>query len=143
MVILVVVSVIALIEFHSSISFRPLSRRTSTTAFSGLAAGFPLAVYLFIGWENSAALAEETDNPRKNIPKAVFTSTLIMLVSYVLFSFATVVGFKNNVANLSSAAIPFISVAKGVLGAALFFALLAGMTSTLGGAEYSRSRHPV
>ena len=24
-------------------------------------------MYLFIGWENSAALAEETDNPRKNV----------------------------------------------------------------------------
>jgi amino acid transporter len=77
-------------------------------------------------------LAEETDNPRKNIPRAVFTSTLIMLVAYVLFAFSTVVGFKNNVGTLSSALIPFITVAKGVLGAALFFALLAGMTSTLG-----------
>ena len=132
MVILLVVSVVALFKFHSSITFRPFEPKNIHNGFSGLAAGFPLAVYLFIGWENSAALAEETDNPRKNIPKAVFLSTLIMLVSYVLFAFATVVGFKNNVANLSSAAIPFITVAKGVLGAALFFALLAGMTSTLG-----------
>jgi amino acid transporter len=132
MIVLVVVSVIALIKFHSSITFRPFEPKNIHNGFSGLAAGFPLAVYLFIGWENSAALAEETDNPRKNIPRAVFTSALIMLVAYVLFAFATVVGFKNNVANLSSAAIPFISVAKGVLGAALFFALLAGMTSTLG-----------
>jgi amino acid transporter len=133
MVVLVVVSVVALIKFHSSITFRPFEPKNIHNGFSGLAAGFPLAVYLFIGWENSAALAEETDNPRKNIPKAVFTSTAIMLVSYVLFAFATVVGFKNNVANLSSAALPpFVAVAKGVLGAALFFALLAGMTSTLG-----------
>ena len=132
MLVLVVVSVVALIKFHGSITFRPFEPKNIHNGFSGLAAGFPLAIYLFIGWENSAALAEETDNPRKNIPRAVFTSTLIMLVAYVLFAFATVVGFKNNVANLSSAAIPFISVAKGVLGAALFFALLAGMTSTLG-----------
>ena len=34
-----------------------------TNGFTGLAAGFPLAVYLFIGWENSAALAEETGQP--------------------------------------------------------------------------------
>jgi len=132
MIVLIVVSVVALIKFHASISFRPFEPKNIHNGFSGLAAGFPLAIYLFIGWENSAALAEETDNPRKNIPRAVFTSTLIMLVSYVLFAFATVVGFKNNVANLSSAEIPFIVVAKGVLGAALFFALLAGMTSTLG-----------
>jgi len=123
---------VALIKFHSSITFRPFEPKNIHNGFSGLAAGFPLAIYLFIGWENSAALAEETDNPRKNIPRAVFTSTLIMLVAYVLFAFATVVGFKNNVGNLTGALIPFITVAKGVLGAALFFALLAGMTSTLG-----------
>ena len=132
MTVMLVVSVVALVKFHSSISFRPFEPKNITHGFTGLAAGFPLAIYFFIGWENSAALAEETDNPRKNIPKAVFTSTLIMLASYVLFAFATVVGFKNNVGNLTSAALPFVSVAKGVLGAALFFALLAGMTSTLG-----------
>ncbi|MGH9021293.1 MAG: APC family permease [Acidimicrobiales bacterium] len=132
MVVLVVVSVVALVKFHASVNFRPFEPKNILNGFHGLFAGFPLAIYLFIGWENSAALAEETDNPRKNIPKAVFTSTIIMLCSYVLFAFATVVGFKDNVGNLTSAAIPFVSVAKGVLGAALFFALLAGMTSTLG-----------
>ena len=42
--------------------------------FSGLGLAFPLAIYLFIGWENSAALAEETNNPRRNVPRAVFLS---------------------------------------------------------------------
>src|ERR1700691_3757661 len=116
MLVLVVVSVVLLIKNGAHLSVKPFEPHNIHNGFSGLAAGFPLAIYLFIGWENSAALAEETDNPRKNIPKAVFTSTLIMLVAYVLFAFATVVGFKNNVANLSGALIPFISVAKGVLG---------------------------
>ncbi len=35
------------------------------------APGFPLAVYLFIGSENSAALAEETGAPRRDVPRAV------------------------------------------------------------------------
>ena len=49
-----------------------------TNHFSGLAPAFPLAVYLFIGWENSAALAEETNNPRRNVPRAVFLSIAFM-----------------------------------------------------------------
>ncbi len=132
MLVLVIVSIAALIKFHGHISFAPFNPKNITHGFSGLAAGFPLAVYLFIGWENSAALAEETNDPRRNVPKAVFTSVIVMVVSYVLFAFSTVVGFKQNVGNLSSAAIPFISVAKNVVGAAAFFAYLAGMTSTLG-----------
>ena len=132
MVVMVVVSVASLIKFHSHINFAPFNPHNITNGFSGLAAGFPLAVYLFIGWENSAALAEETDNPRRNIPRAVYTSALIMLVAYVFFAYSTIIGFKGNVNALTSSAIPFISVAKEVLGVALFFALLAGMTSTLG-----------
>jgi amino acid transporter len=132
MTILLIVSIVTLIKFHGSINFKPFEYHNITGGFKGLAAGFPLAIYLFIGWENSAALAEETDNPRKNVPKAVFTSTLVMLVAYVLFAFSTVVGFKDNVPKLASATIPFITVAGKVTVVILFFALLAGMTSTLG-----------
>jgi amino acid transporter len=130
--IMLLVSILTLIKFHSSINFQPFEPKNITGGFKGLAAGFPLAIYLFIGWENSAALAEETDNPRKNVPKAVFTSIVIMLVAYTFFAYSTVVGFKGNVAALSSAPIPFLTVAKEVFAVALFFAFLAGMTSTLG-----------
>jgi amino acid transporter len=132
MLVLVVVSVATLISNGGHLSFAPFEPSHITNGFSGLAAGFPLAVYLFIGWENSAALAEETDNPRRNVPRAVFTSVLIMGVSYVLFAYATVSGFGYNVTKLSSAAIPFITVAHDTLGVLAFFAYLAGMTSILG-----------
>ncbi len=132
MLVLVVVSIVALVKYHAHINAAPFNPHNITNGFRGLAAGFPLAVYLFIGWENSAALAEETNNPRRNVPRAVFTSTLIMLVSYLLFAYSTVVGFAGNVTKLSNNLIPFITVAKGVVGAAAFFAFLAGMTSTLG-----------
>jgi amino acid transporter len=132
MLVLVVVSVAALISNGGHLNLTPFEPSHITNGFKGLAAGFPLAIYLFIGWENSAALAEETDNPRRNVPRAVFTSILIMGVSYVLFAYATVSGFGYSVSKLSSSAIPFITVAHDTLGALAFFAYLAGMTSTLG-----------
>ena len=54
------------------------SPATSLNGFSGLGRAFPLAIYLFIGWENSAALAEETNNPRRNVPRAVYMSVALM-----------------------------------------------------------------
>jgi len=132
MVIMLIISIAALIKFHAYITIRPFEPKNILGGFKGLAAGFPLAVYLFIGWENSAALAEETDNPRKNIPKAIFTSISIMVLAYVLFAFSTIVGFKNDVGALSSATVPFLSVAHGVIGGTAFLAFLAGMTSTVG-----------
>ena len=133
MLVLVVVSVVTLIKFHGHISMAPLNPKNITGGLKGLGLAFPLAVYLFIGWENSAALAEETDSPRTNIPKAVFTSIAIMTVSYVLFAYSTVVGFSDNISKLGSDTLPpFVTVAQSVLGAAAFLAFLAGMTSTLG-----------
>jgi len=132
MLVLLVVSVVALARNGSHLSLAPFEPRHITGGFSGLAAGFPLAVYLFIGWENSAALAEETDNPRRNVPRAVFLSIVMMGIGYLIFAYATVSGFANNGAALSAAPIPFITVAHSSLAALAVFAYLAGLTSTMG-----------
>lgn len=132
MLVLVVVSIAAIVSNRGHLSLDPFRPDHITGGLTGLAAGFPLAVYMFIGWENSAALAEETDNPRRNVGRAVFSSTAIMSLSYILFAYATVTGFGYDVKKLGAADIPFIDVAQSTLGVLTFFAYLAGMTSTLG-----------
>jgi amino acid transporter len=132
MLVLIVVSVAALIKNGGHLSAVPFEPSHITNGFRGLAAGFPLAIYLFIGWENSAALAEETANPRRNVPRAVFLSIALMLVGYILYGYATATGFKYNVAALSSATIPFINVSHDVAAWLAFIAYIAGITSTLG-----------
>ncbi|MGW2829816.1 APC family permease [Streptomyces sp. NPDC001286] len=132
MLVLVVVSVAALVEHHGNLSAAPFLPDHIHHGLKGLAAGFPLAVYLFVGWENSAALAEETENPRRNVGRAVFSSVGIMTASYILFSYATVTGFDYDVQRLGDSAIPFIDVAHDTLGALAFLAYVGGLTSTLG-----------
>ncbi|HEV3168809.1 MAG TPA: APC family permease [Actinocrinis sp.] len=132
MLVLVVVSVAAIAKHGGHLSVTPFLPSHISHGMSGLAAGFPLAVYLFIGWENSAALAEESQDPRRNVGRAVFSSVAIMSVSYVLFAYATVTGFGYDVNKVGAADVPFINVAHDTLGALAFFAYLAGMTSTLG-----------
>ena len=132
MLVLVVVSVAAIIKNAGHLSAVPFEPSHITNGFRGLAAGFPLAIYLFIGWENSAALAEETGNPRRNVPRAVFLSIAMMGVGYVLFAYATITGFNYNAAALAATPIPFIPVAHNVLAGFAAFAYLAGLTSTLG-----------
>ncbi len=66
------------------------------------------------------------------MPRAIFLSVALMVVSYVLFAYATVSGFNYNVNALSAQPIPFITVAHGALASFAFFAYLAGLTSTLG-----------
>ena len=131
MIVLVVVTVSALVHHAGHLTLHPFDPHYLSNGLKGLGLGFPLAVYLFIGWENSAALAEETANPRRNVPRALFASVALMMVSYVVFAYATVEGFGENVAALSASPIPFITVADSVLGVLAFFAYLAGVTSTL------------
>jgi amino acid transporter len=132
MLVLLIVAVAALIKNGGHLSGAPFVPHNITNGFSGLAAGFPLAVYLFIGWENSAALAEETGNPRRNVPRAVFMSIALMVFTYVLLSYATVTGFNYNGTALAAPLIPLINVAHGIAPSLAFIAYLAGLTSTLG-----------
>jgi len=132
LLVLLVVSVAALIKNGGHLSGVPFNPSHINNHFSGLALAFPLGVYLFIGWENSAALAEETNNPRRNVPRAVFLSIALMAATYLLVAYATVSAFGYSDKALTAAAIPFISVAHSIGAWVAFIAYLAGLTSTLG-----------
>ena len=132
LLVLLVVSIAALIKNGGHLSGVPFEPSHITNHFSGLALAFPLGVYLFIGWENSAALAEETNNPRRNVPRAVFMSIALMAVTYLILAYSTVSAFHYNITALTSADIPFVNVAHSVATWLTFIAYLAGLTSTLG-----------
>jgi amino acid transporter len=132
LLVLVVVSVAALIKNGGHLSFTPFEPSHISGGFSGLAAGFPLAIYLFIGWENSAALAEETGNPRREVPRAVFLSVALMVVSYVLFSYATISDSGYSADKLNANPIPFLAEAHNIAAFLALCGYFAGMTSTLG-----------
>src|ERR1700683_4672085 len=132
LLVLLVVAIAALIKNGGHLSGVPFEPSHITNHFSGLALAFPLGVYLFIGWENSAALAEETNNPRRNVPRAVFTSIALMAVTYLILAYSTVSAFHYNITALTSADIPFINVAHSVANWLTFIAYLAGLTSPLG-----------
>jgi len=132
LVMLLVVSVAAIVKHGGHLSAAPFLPSHIRGGMSGLAEGFPLAVYLFIGWENSAALAEESENPRRDVGRAVFSSVAVMSLSYVLFAYATVTGFGYDVHKVGAADVPFMIVARGTLGVLAFLAYIAGLTSTVG-----------
>ena len=129
--VLLIVSIIVLITHIGSLSLAPFNPAQISGGLAGFGAGFPVCVYLFIGWENSAALAEETDNPRRNVPRAIYSSILLMGICYLLFMYATVVGFNYNVKELSGAAVPFIDAAQKISGFLALIAYIAGFTSIM------------
>jgi amino acid transporter len=131
MAVLILVSVAVLITHAGRLSLAPFNPANLSGGLVGLGVGFPIAIYLFVGWENSASLAEETKDPRRNVPKAIFASILLMALSYLVFMYATVVAFNYNVKALSAAQVPFIDAAQSISGILALLAYIAGFTSIM------------
>lgn len=76
------------------------SPHSSPTHWKGILFGVLYGVLLFTGFETSANLGEETENPQHNIPRAVLISVLAIAGFYVIGTFAQVSGYHFNISLL-------------------------------------------
>jgi amino acid transporter len=129
--IMVAVCVLVLVDQRAALSGIPFSWAHLTGGLAGLSAGFPLALFMFIGWENGPALAEESRNPRRTIPRALFISVAISAALLIFFAYATITGFRYDVSSIGRSSVPFLTVADHYLGGLAILAWLAGIVSIL------------
>jgi amino acid transporter len=129
--IMLMVCAVVLIDRRAHLSAIPFSWSHLTGGLGGLSTGFPLALYMFIGWENGPALAEEARDPRRTIPRALYISIAIAVFLFVFFAYATVTGFKYDVSSIGRSSVPFLTVADHYLGGVAVVAWLAGILSVL------------
>lgn len=130
-VVMVTVCLLVLVEHRSSLSLRPFRWSSVTGGLAGLSAGFPLAMYMFIGWENGPALAEETRDPQRAVPRALGLSIAAATMLFLLFAYATLVGLGGSTSHLEPSSIPFLSVADTALGPVASLAWIVGIVSVL------------
>src|SRR5215469_1554435 len=96
MVSIIVVTVFfitVIVKLGSANSFKPFNPSSSADGWSGIFFGVLYGVLLFVGFETAANLAEETPNPRREIPIAVMTTAVIATAIYVLATYVEVAGF--------------------------------------------------
>jgi len=129
--IMVTVCIVVLVKQRAHLSGVPFSWTHLTGGLAGLSAGFPLALYMFIGWENSPALAEECRNPRRTVPRALYISVAIGGTLFIFFAYATVTGFNYDVSSIGRSSVPFLTLADHYLGGAAVLAWIAGIVSVL------------
>ena len=127
--VMLAVCVAALARGH--LSAVPFEWTHLTGGLTGLSRGFPLALYMFIGWENGPALAEECRDPERTVPRALYISIAIGAVLFVLFAYATITGFDDTVSSIGRSSVPFLVVADHDLGGAAVLAWIAGILSVL------------
>ncbi len=96
------IKVIAKVGSHNSLlAFSP---STSPTGMKGILFGVLYGVLLFTGFETAANLGEETEHPKRDIPRAVLFALLLAAGFYILASYAQVAGFHFSLKEISKAA---------------------------------------
>jgi amino acid transporter len=141
-VLLIVLSVVFLAhggpQGASLVPFKwPGTTKTTLLAFS-------LAILAFGGFEAAAPLAEETRDPKKNVPLAVMSTVIVSGIIYVLGSWALVTAFgPSHIGALAADPNPFHTAAAkyiSVLAPLVTWILLTSVTSSYVAANTQTAR---
>jgi amino acid transporter len=101
----------------NSLSLIPLT--PSGASFTGLSAAMVFGFLTYIGFEGSAALGEESENPQRAIPLTVFSAVILSGVVFIIISLAQTVGFGldgTGVTAYGSSAAPNTDLATSFVG---------------------------
>jgi len=114
--------------------FNPSFNPGGIATFSGVFLAVVLTVQGLTGWEAAVPLAEETANPRRNVPRSIMASILIIGIMLVLAQWGQVIGWgTDDITKLQpSAEIPALVIAHRIWGSLWWLTLLAMITSVLG-----------
>ena len=80
-----------------------------SAAFTGILAGAFLAIYSFIGFGDMAQTAEELKRPKRNLPRGIIITILIVFAFYLLI--ATALGGLGGIAGIAQADAPLVYAA--------------------------------
>jgi amino acid transporter len=94
-------------------SLAPFDPGNSLTGFSGIGFAMLWGVLMFVGFESAGTLGEETRNPRRSVPIALFAAVLMIGLVYVIAWYAAAVGFgAGGAADLAGSADPFAALSE-------------------------------
>jgi amino acid transporter len=116
-----------LVHPASPLNLKPFLPSVSPTGWSGvLGLGMVFGILNFVGFEGAAPLAEETENPKRNVPRAVIGSAVAIGLLYVFVSYASVFGWGlPHIGSYATNAAPFNVLASRVWKPAWFLVFLA------------------
>jgi amino acid transporter len=136
---LLVLSVIVLVRAGGAIGVPFHAIGGSPGGFAGIGGlTFGPAVFGYVGWENSAPLAEESQDARRTIPRTVVLSILIVMAVFFISAYALVVGFagwQGGAAGMKAIATdatsPYLTLASHYAPWLHLIVFLIGITSAL------------
>lgn len=80
----------------------------------GIFSASALAFFAYIGFEEIVKLSEETKDPKKTIPRALFTASIIVIIVYIVVALCAVSVLSYN--ELAQSSGPLASIAESAYG---------------------------
>jgi len=77
-------------------SLAPFNPANASGGFGGFGFALTMGVWSWIGFEASANYAEESRDPKRNVPRALYISVLALGAYYVFVTYTAVIGFGVN-----------------------------------------------
>jgi amino acid transporter len=113
-------------------SFAPLNP-ANATSLNGFYLAVVFSIFAYTGWEGVAPIAEESENPRRNVPLGIYISIGILGVMFILCFWGLLVGWGvDDLVGLGkSSELPPFVLAHRFWGGAWILVLLALANSTL------------
>ena len=100
--------------------------------FNAVYLGIVFTVLTFTGFESVAPLAEETRNPRRNLPIAIIVSVLILMAYHAFTSWGILSGWGiNDIETFGGSSAPVFEFAERAWGELWFLVLLALLNSII------------
>jgi amino acid transporter len=106
------------------VTLAPFNPGNSLKGLSGIGIGLLWGILNFVGFESAATLGEETRDPRRSIPIALFTAVTVIGIYFVLAAWVVAIGFrKSHTAALVSDSTPWSTLANRYWGSNLSWIL--------------------
>lgn len=112
------------------------SKQPGLGGWQGILFGMTFVFLAFAGFESAVPLAEETQNPRRTVPRAVLLATVIIGIFYVFCSYAGIVNWGvGKMASYAADPNPWGTLATRAWGPLNFIVILAILNSALANAN--------
>jgi len=87
----------------------------------GIGVAMALGVWSFVGFESGTVYGEETRNPRRAVPIAVFTVIVVMALLYIWTTYSAIIGLGwqhagDTLGNIAIAPLPYYNLADAYVG---------------------------
>ena len=95
----------------------PFIPHNSLTGVSGIGFGMLWGILMFVGFESAGTLGEETRDPRRGVPRALFAAVIVGGLIFVFAGYAAAIGFgQHHVSALAADPSPWTTLSNRYWG---------------------------